>query len=161
MLVLAISGVLLGVAVPNLTRFMAHNRRVSTVNRLLATLNYARATSIRRGRQTVVCPIDTTGHCHRGTDWSHGWLVYMNLDYDYPAHHDANEPVLRRVQSGPHTQWLSNRSQFVMRPRGKRSTNGTLTVCSPGAPGRAVIINVMGRARSSRTRPGGDPVDCP
>lgn len=161
LVVLALTGLIFGMAVPAFGNFVDRNRNTATANRLVGALILARSASIRRGHQAVVCPLDTHHHCRPGGDWSRGWMVFVNTDADYPPQRDPGEALLRLMQTPEAESVESNRHVYVMRPFGKRSTNGTLSLCSPRGRGKAVIVSVTGRPRVDAVRPDGSSVECP
>lgn len=160
LVVLALAGLILGMAVPALGRFVASNRNTGAVNRLAATLNYARSLSIRRRQTAVVCPIGNHQKCRPDDDWSDGWMVFIDADGGYPPKPDENEAAMHIDRVPAHTQVRSNRQVYVMRPFGKRSTNGTLTLCDRKGHRKTVIVSVTGRARVDRVLPDGSTPVC-
>lgn len=74
MVALAVAGILVTVAVPSFTDFVA-NQRVKAANQeLFATLSYARSEAVRRNATVRVLPIDAT------EGWSSGWQVVDAAD---------------------------------------------------------------------------------
>lgn len=163
LLVLAVAGILAMVALPALQDFIARNARTVAVNRFVLAIQYARSESVKRVAQVSVCKSRDGRQCGGSeTSWAEGWLVFVNRDRDWPPRRDPGEPVLRVF--GPLPAGLSataNRPAFTLRPLGRYSTNGTLTVCAAGgtAP-RAVIVSVTGRPRTSSQRPDGSALSC-
>lgn len=146
---LVIAGILLTVAIPELTDLIRYNRSVAAINSLVRAFNFARYNAISRDRYVTICRSNDGRQCSRDASWNDGWLIFVNLDRDYPAHVDTGESVL--YTHGPMTTGngiISNRSAFTFRPRGIYSTNGTLLYCSTGdIHDQALVINVMGRIR--------------
>lgn len=147
--VVAIAGILITVAIPDFSAMLRRNRAVTAVNSLAHALIFARYSAITRDRYVTLCRSTDGKHCSTDTDWEDGWLIFVNLDRDYPAHVDPGEPVLH--VHGPlaaGARVLSNRTAFTFRPRGIRSTNGTLLYCSAEDQfDRALVISVTGRLR--------------
>lgn len=160
LVVLALTGLIFSMAVPAFGNFVDRNRNTSTANSLIGALILARSASIRRGHQAVVCPLDAYHHCRPGGDWSRGWMIFVNADADYPPRRDPGDTLLRLMQPPAAESVESNRHVYVMRPFGKRSTNGTLSLCSPRGRGKVVIVSVTGRPRVDTQRPDGSPIDC-
>lgn len=72
MLVIAIIGILAGIAVPNLSEWIAGERVRSSANDLYAGLMMARSEAMKRNAQVnVVRPSGS------GTDWSAGWAIKL------------------------------------------------------------------------------------
>ncbi len=58
---LAISGILMGIALPAYTTLLARNRLVATSNELHTLIAKTRSEAVRRRKDTVICPsIDQT-----------------------------------------------------------------------------------------------------
>jgi type IV fimbrial biogenesis protein FimT len=158
----AVAAILATVAIPDLTSMIRHNRAITSVNSLLHALILARYSAIERNRYVTVCRSSDGRHCTDDANWEDGWLIFVNLDRDYPAQVDSGEPVLYvhgSLAGSAHI--ISNRTAFTFRPRGIRSTNGTLLYCSSDASNdRALIINVVGRIRLEATDALSNGMDC-
>jgi type IV fimbrial biogenesis protein FimT len=110
MLVLAVAGVLLGLAIPGLTQFRRSNQLTGAANDLLAAIHVARAEAVKRRLPTEMCfttdPTAATPACDG--NGRQGWVVWVD-DADPEVSHandgngavNANEPVLLRHQALP------------------------------------------------------------
>lgn len=81
MIVLAIIVILTTIVAPNFGPFVQEGRMDSIQNRLLSTISLARSEAIRQGRQTTVCPRNTTENMSNytcGNSWANGWVVVVN-----------------------------------------------------------------------------------
>jgi type IV fimbrial biogenesis protein FimT len=149
LITLAVAGILVTVAIPDFAAMIRYNRAVTAVNSLVRALNFARYSAISRDRYVTLCRSENGRDCSNDANWEDGWLIFVNLDRDSPAHVDPGEPVLHvqgPLPTGAHV--LSNRTAFTFRPRGTRSTNGTLLYCSTAdTHDQALIISVTGRIR--------------
>lgn len=74
MITVAVAAVLMMVALPAYQGMVQKNTLTSTVNDLVADLNYARSEAITRGSRTYVCKSADLATC--GGDWGQGWIVY-------------------------------------------------------------------------------------
>lgn len=92
MLALLIAGVVLGLAVPSMGKMMERGQTTSTFNRLIGDLAFARSEAVKRGQPVVVCPSNNQSSC-AGSDWSKGWLLFVDLDDDRAV--DGGEDILR------------------------------------------------------------------
>ncbi|HET7306540.1 MAG TPA: GspH/FimT family pseudopilin [Gammaproteobacteria bacterium] len=160
-IVIAVLAILVTTAVPGFNRFVAHERRVSTVMSLVHALNLARSRAVLSGNYVAVCPsVDSRTCAADGSQWNTGWLVFINLDPESPPEIDDGERVLLR--HGPVEDALevtANREGFNFRPRSIRSTAGSLFVCTRNHHNEAVIVSYTGRVRTS-ARYDGEPVTC-
>jgi len=159
---LSVAALLLTVGVPTFHGIINNSRRTATINDLVATVQIARTTAIRRNRQLVICPDDGRPRCDGSADWSQGWLVFVNEDFDRPPSLDDNETVIHRHGPLAPLRVYSNRSYFAFHRIGLRSTNGTLTLCDNrgSTQARAVIISYTGRPRVSARKADGSPLEC-
>ena len=182
--VLGIAGVLAGVALPALDGLAQDSRRATVANELLRTFILARAEAARLGRNIVVCGIvdadldGVLGAAERSCtsrDWSVGWFAMPWSDQDGDGRVDAAElgaeplahyfnpwPTAVRVLPGNFTA-TPQPGATILRPFGRRSSNGTITLCDTRGPAaaRALIVSPSGRARVSGRRAGGGPLTCP
>ncbi|MGH8370240.1 MAG: GspH/FimT family pseudopilin [Gammaproteobacteria bacterium] len=149
LMVVAVAGILITVAIPDFTTMIRYNRAVTAVDSLVGALDFARYSAIIHNRYVTLCRSRDGQQCAPDGGWEDGWLIFANLDHDSPAQVDPGEPVLHvhgPLATGAHV--TSNRQAFTFRPRGIRSTNGTLLYCSTGdTHDRALVISVTGRVR--------------
>ena len=85
--VLIVAGVLAALAIPNMRTFISNERMVSQANNLLASLNFARAESIKLGGSSALCGsgggatcvtticASNDGATCSSTNWANGWVV--------------------------------------------------------------------------------------
>jgi type IV fimbrial biogenesis protein FimT len=178
--VLCIAGVLASVALPSLDSMAQDTRRADVVNQLVATLLVARSETLKRGgRPLVACGIagDTAAQpACAGRDWSAGWMLATWDDRDGDSRAEPGELVPVRVfQTGTLGQLTITAGNFTASPPvapagtlliksfGRRTSNGTITVCDARGPGaaRAVIVSSLGRPRVSARRSDGSALRCP
>ena len=162
---LAAGLILLSIGAPAFRHTIANGERTAAVNGLLSALHLARRIALSRAQSVVLCKAPEGGNCRRGSevDWADGLIAFVNLDGDDPPQLDADEPVIHRGHLPAGVQITANREAFSMRADGKRSTNGTFTVCDRrgAAYARAVIVSWTGRPRVASTHPDGDALSCP
>ena len=159
---LGIAAVTLAIGVPTFRTFLLDARLTADVNGWILAVQLARSEAAKRNRPVMVCKTDDTHRCGApdlGADA--GWMVYVNLDDDYPPERSTAEPLLY-VHSLELTGTVtSNRPYYEFRPR-RRSTNGTTVFCdrrgSPAA--KAVIVSYTGRPRVDRVDADGRPLRC-
>lgn len=144
---LAVVGVLAGAALPLLASRMSRWKADATVTDLTATLAAARVAAVSRGRDVVVCPVAGDG-CADSTDWSAGWVLFVDADRDHRLASServiarSNPPRAVRVSS------TSGRRYIRFAPDGWASgTNATFSICDGGRLLGRVIVNNAGRVR--------------
>jgi len=163
---LSVAAVLLSVAVPNLSEFVAANRMTSAVNALMADLNYARSAAIRNAAPVSVCKSAAGAGCTSAGDWDQGWLIFEDPDRD--RHLDPGEKILRvhgRFPRGLSLRFAAfgSSNHLSYDPTGlTRDRNGTFTFCDTAGsrPPKAVILYKSGRARVSWKRSDGSRLRC-
>ena len=159
---LSVMAICTGVALPSMSRFVEHQRTAAATGSLLSHMGLARMAAISRNQRAVLCPSTDGATCEASTDWSHGWMLF--LDEDGNRRPDARDEILR-VDLEPTSRHLrvvstTGRQQLRYLPDGRSAgTNLTLSIC--GKDGRVlarVIVNNMGRPRSERPMA---PTSCP
>lgn len=159
---LGLAGLLLTVGLPSFGNIAANNRLGTEVNALFHDIHLARKDSIVRRRVVTICPSTDGQTCAAGMDWSTGWMTFVNIDRDWPAVRDANEPILRWMQVNPANRISANRRSFSLRSTDLRATNGTLVFCdrSGRATPRALVVSYTGRPRVAYKDRRGNPYKC-
>lgn len=186
MATLCIAGIVAAVAVPSLTVLAQNERRSAMTSRLLATLLVARSETLKRGgRPLVICGADDADgngnldppelRC-AGHDWTDGWMIGAWDDSDADSTVDPAEfTPLRVFPSGSAGRLTVTAGNFLASPPvrpagtllfkafGRRTSNGTITICDARGPGeaRAVIVSSVGRSRVSPRRSDGSALRCP
>lgn len=162
MISVSVFGILAGVAVPSFGDMIEHTRASAAISSLTTHMALARTAAISRNRRAVLCPSIDGSNCVAGTDWSGGWMLF--LDDDGNRKPDASEEVLH-VDLAPTSRHLrvvstTGRQQLRYLPDGRSAgTNLTISICNPrGELLGAVIVNNMGRPRSERPKL---PTPCP
>lgn len=149
---LAIAALVLTLGLPSFGTLLADKRLRAETDALFHALHLARKASIVRRREVTLCPSRDGASCDGGTDWSAGWILFVNADRDGPPQVDAGEPVLARRQVDERVRIDANRRAFTLRATHLRATNGTLVVCDRAgrAEARAVVVSYTGRPRVAR-----------
>ena len=143
-----------GVAAPSLGRFVEGQRTLAAISSLTTHMALARMAAITQRRPTVLCPSSNGEGCDAGTDWSGGWMLF--LDDNGNRRRDAGEDIIR-VDTDPTSRHLavsstSGRPSLRYLPDGRAAgSNLTISVCNrQGELLGQVIVNNMGRPRSQR-----------
>jgi type IV fimbrial biogenesis protein FimT len=100
MISLAIIGVMMALAAPNLRDFMRNARITSLTNDLMADLQLARTEAVKNSRRTWFCPSDseaTLGHCNGGV-WTTQYRAII-VDSNESNSCDAGDVVVRHKKS--------------------------------------------------------------
>lgn len=159
---LSIAAVLLTAGVPAFRAFLLDARLTADVNAWVLAVQFARSEAAKRGRPVIVCKTDDTRRCGDSSlPVDAGWMVYVNLDDEYPPSRSPSEPLLYMHDKEIAGTVLSNRPYYEFRV-GRRSTNGTIVLCDQrGTPvAKAVIVSYTGRPRVDRVDADGRPLKC-
>lgn len=159
MVTIAIAAVLMMVATPSYTTFIRNSHLSDAVGEFMAAANAARGNAIKQGINTYLVPAT-------GTNWSTGWYVFADGNWD--GVYTASEPKDVLIMQSP----APNSILTVATPAGSNSTlaTGYLLFNGSGYPrqtgggfgaGRmvmannarstTVIISSTGRVRSCKT----------
>lgn len=148
----AIAAILAGTALPSMRDILEHQRASSASTSLTTHMQLARIAAVNRNRHTVLCPTNNGTDCVQGSDWSTGWMLFV--DDDGNRRPDHNDDILR-VDLQPTSTHLrvvstSNRQQLRYLPDGSSAgSNLTISICNhAGTLLGQVIVNNMGRPRS-------------
>jgi type IV fimbrial biogenesis protein FimT len=101
MVVLGIAAILIGLAVPQLTHYIALKSVNNQVSALASTLRLARSEAYNRNGTVTVCasanPEATAPTCSGSADWSTGWIVFR--DFPPLRTRETRDPLIQ-VQPG-------------------------------------------------------------
>jgi type IV fimbrial biogenesis protein FimT len=151
-----ILGVLMGIVIPTLKDAVARTHAASTRSAITTTLFDALRHATVLGREIVVCPASAS-QCAGGTDWSPGWIAF--IDTDGNRLHSPDEQIVRqqeKLPAGVRLHGTIGRQRIVYQPNGGNGgSNITFTLCDRRGPkhAQALILSNGGRLRSERAAP--------
>lgn len=151
MLVLAVGSLVLSLGVPSFQGVVMDSRMVSGTNQFISAVSLARSSAVRYQRNATVCTSNdysaATPTCSGSTNWSNGWVVWVDKDRD--AAIDADEVVAAHGPvDGSTTMATAGTNRFTYDSRGFGiSAADVLTVCDnrDAETGRRVTVNAVGR----------------
>lgn len=156
--VIAILGILLGVAVPWVGTFADSLRLTLQANAYLSALHLTRSEAIKRNSRMTVCKSADGLSCTDGGGWQQGWIVFH--DPNHNAAKDDAEVMVHQSPALPTSFQLvgnSNVAKYVSfdATGGTRLASGafqagTLTLCRQSASSgeaRQIVISSAGRPR--------------
>src|SRR5262245_19200102 len=149
---LSIAAVVLAGGIPAFRAFVLDARLTADVNAWVLAVQIARSEAAKRGRPVIVCKTDDTRRCgDAALPADAGWMVFVNLDDEYPPRRSASEPLLYMHDPAIAGTVVSNRPYYEFRV-GRRSTTGTTVFCVQRGPAaaKAVIVSYTGRPRVDR-----------
>lgn len=172
LIVVAISGILLGVGLPAMGALIERNQFKAEVSAVHRAVALSRSMAVYRGEAVSLCPLDNLGNC--SDQWSNSLSIFA--DTDRSGSLDENEVIIKVLPalSGDSSNLMRdfNRSSAVMfYPSGSAfGRNGTMKIClrSTLNLSATIIISGSGRIRMGKDQDddglvessSGDPVDC-
>lgn len=160
--VLAVSGILLGIAIPGFAAFSSNSRLASTTNSMVSSLHLARSEAIKRRARAVLCPSSSGTDCAVSGGWHQGWVLFHDANNN--AALDDGETVMltqagmpegfRLTGNPPVSKYISYTPTGAAQLVSGAFQAGTLTVCNEsGSPiaARRIIISSTGRPRIVKT----------
>ena len=157
MITVAVLGILVSVALPNLRYSLINNRITAKTNQLVSVFNYARSESII-GRRIKIDLIASQGD---DNEWGSGWIVWSDdndngkLDCVSDYHEECEKLREFVFNDGITINGPNNLPQIVYDSRGRltgkaRTLDMTFVLCVENAtvddpPGREVTIQLTGR----------------
>ena len=164
LVVIAVLGILLGMAAPSFDDMLLNHRQAAQVNQLVGSLALARSEAVKRGQWVVMCKSQDGQQCTNQGHWDQGWIMFEDrnrnrqLDSDETLIHvfAGSEQIQLRYASFPSS------NHVIYYPTGLSLGNGTFTFCDKRGAGsaRAVILAKSGRVRSSHMAANGGPLQC-
>jgi len=161
MVAVAVLAILLGLGVPAYNDTIRNNQISASSADLIAALSLARNEAMKRGQRVSVCaaanPNDPDANpdaCAAGTDWSNGWIVFVDAfgargvinDGDVPLQSWAAPARGVRVVSG-----LDAPVSFTKLARAQLAQQFTVTKAGcAGNQQRSIEINAGGRIGLTR-----------
>lgn len=98
LVVLSITGILVAMAVPSFSSFMARRAVSAALSDLASDFRAARSEAMRRGRPVTICRSSNATSCAVSGGWHTGWITFLDSDADATV--DSGEEILR-VQAAP------------------------------------------------------------
>lgn len=147
---IAVAGIIMVVAVPNMRYTINSNRITTKTNQFVSTLNYARSEAITRsGTQIVIQPVDSSGNLLESppadNQWGQGWRVWVDENRNNTI---DDEEIVRIFQftDSIKLKQLTGTVPISYLTRGRINSRATFTVCTEGHPsGRTLEISWIGR----------------
>ena len=152
---IAIGTLMMMVAVPSYVQFQRNAQLSEAVSSFISATNTARANAMKLGLNTYLIPIS-------GTNWSSGWLVYADSNWNQVFNEGTDEVLLRHeaitvdvtittpgASSLTSGYLLFNGSGYPRLKAGGFS-QGTLVI-NNASRSSSIIVDLAGRVRSCST----------
>lgn len=140
-------------ALPTFNDVIERQRVSSVLHSLSAHLANARNTAITRGTSISVCPSADGESCTGHYDWSEGWITYR--DGNKLGKPETTDSILQYENAATRApmQLLSSAGRRAIRFSADGRSAGSnlrIKVCNRGQVLGEVIVNNLGRIRTSR-----------
>ena len=152
-IVLAVGGILIGVAVPAWSGAVDSVHSASTQAALLESMTRSISHAAIAGSEVVLCPGDSGG-CRDTPDWTGGWIAYADIDGN--RQRGANETLLQAepaLAGSVHLRSTAGRTRLVFQPNGGNAgSNVTFTLCDGrgAAQATSLVLANDGRLRAGK-----------
>lgn len=167
MIAVALTGILLGMAVPAMNIFISNARQTGAINDFVSSMHTARSTAITTNARVTICPSAGGNNCEAVT-WEEGWIVFGDPDSDRVV--DPDETIVATspgatglvIQSPEFAQFLTYRPTGRVMNASLDGSSGEFTVCdNRGADhAKVLIVDLSGRPRLSEHLADGSPPAC-
>lgn len=155
MVVVTVMAILMGLAAPAFNNTIRDNRVVTASNGYAAAIATARAEAVKRGRMVSVCPSADGQAC--GTDWSAGWMVYLEKETVVAGGAPDVDMILAvgdALKATVATKTAGANNWIRFSSRGLTEELTTLQIkpatCNAGYSFQELTISLVGRAASTK-----------
>ena len=153
-IVVLMVAILSSFAVPSYSSFISNQHITTALSSFQHSVILARTEASKSRQNVALCPSLDGEKCNnQSSDFTFGWITFINKDNDYPIVRDSNEQLLQSIKlKKSDFELISNRNSFTFRPTGMRNTNGTVMLCPTVFSEnklnyQGVIISYTGRPR--------------
>jgi type IV fimbrial biogenesis protein FimT len=153
--VMAIAGIAMTIAVPSYNQFVLNNRMTAQANEFLAGLNFARGEAAKRNATVSACRSSNSTSCAASGGWDQGYIIFV--DTGSVGTWNAGDTILQVQQkfAGKSALTSATLNSVSFLPSGQVTTAGTFSLCSGayGISGRSITISSVGRPVVTSTAP--------
>lgn len=157
MIAIALSALLLSMAIPALDQFTTSARQTGAVNDFVSSMHVARSTAVTTNFRTTICASASGANCE-AVSWDQGWIVFSDRDSDQTV--DNDETIVASsdgidglsIQSGEFGQFLMYRPNGRVMTTTATGNSGQFTVCDNRGSeyAKVLIVDLSGRPRLSK-----------
>ncbi len=157
MITIAVSAIIMSMAVPSFTNMVLNGRLTSSSEELVKGLQLTRSEAMRRGAVATICASNGGTSCN-GTSWNQGWIVWVDVNGDNAVAAGEIQRVFGALAS---TQQITSvESVLTIGYAANGFLNGvaagaqrSFTVCDNrvGEPGRSVRVRSFGHISTTAT----------
>jgi type IV fimbrial biogenesis protein FimT len=158
MVALTVAAIMFGIAMPQFQNMISDQRVQSASSSLYASLIFARSEAIKRSQFVAVCAMTADGSgCQNSTDWTRGWIVFVDGDGDgFPG---AVADILKRQDALSGVTLTGTGSNVSYQRDGRLRAAATTFIASPAPANasikaRCVSLDLSGRPKTITDRDG-------
>lgn len=100
---MAVLGVLMAIAIPNLQGFVLSNRLSSDVNGFVGLINYARSEAIARNQDVVICPRNNSAITCQASEFWGEYEIQVFIDVNGNGQRNAADTLLKTIPASDST----------------------------------------------------------
>ncbi len=149
LVVVAISGILLGVGLPAMGALIERNQFKAEVSSLHRAVALSRSMAVYRGEAVSLCPLTSSNAC--GNNWTGKLTIFADSNQNSTLDSDEETIGIVSALEQPDTRLdrhHSRASAIMFRPTGNAfGHNGTLKVCMDGSTTLSATIIISGAGR--------------
>jgi|SRR5690554_1224553 len=93
MVTLAVLAIVLGIAIPSFNSQIQRNGSLGLGEEFVSALNFARTEAIKRRASVSICASNAAVDDCDGTDWSNGWIVFVDDEPETSENIDVEEEL--------------------------------------------------------------------
>lgn len=162
LVVLALLGILVSMAVPAVSDWRARHQVQAYAHGFLNSLVLARSEALRRQQRVTLCARASDGSCDLQIRWQQGWLVFA--DNNHNALRETHEALIEMHEGAPAGVLQATNSTvkayFSYDAQGRSISTtgafmaGTWRFCKAGSDvGWQVVANALGKPRIEKYTP--------
>ncbi|MCP4489100.1 MAG: prepilin-type N-terminal cleavage/methylation domain-containing protein [Gammaproteobacteria bacterium] len=143
MVTVGIAGIVLAIAIPNMSEFLKNERLTAASNNLLGDIMLARSKAVELNQAVIICASDDRVNCSNG-NYEDGWIVTDGGAIPFKV---------QQATTGGITYKQSGLSSITFDSRGflpANASTGTISTCDDRTPAddyaKTISLSVTGRA---------------
>lgn len=129
MVTLAVTAIVLGIAIPSFNTQILNNRSIALGEDLATALNFARSEAVKRAGRVSICASEDSETCTG--EWKDGFIVFV----DYAVADNVVAPLLEDGADKP---------KLILRVWGKQEDSALITVKRGNADANFIRYNGLG-----------------
>ena len=160
MIVLSIISILSSISIYGIQQLIDQRQLSNAVDVLHSSLRTAQLNSRSSGFTTVICPSQNSVRCDSSSNWSKGWITYIDADESYTLNDEESIIAVnnKKIEDVAFTFTAPGEPQkIILYSSGRLWPNGHFTICQiESHKGLKIIMAQSGRIRSAQI----DKTDC-